>query len=349
MGGVKGIGRAASAAIGILIAIGTPSSVSAAGSPVRAAYFYHYMSTGHLERLSAVGFNRAVIHWIADTLGDNGASELAAFRATATPLGIELVPQWALQQPSRVSARPAARRYTWGGGVVESEIACPLDTSYWRSALLDRADEFLAADPQIDRIAIDLELYRGGRHHYDAGPCRCVRCLAEYRAGTSARGRDPRRPAGLLGWEEAALEQRLTVLLREFAARHPGVELGVFDLDFDSFVHRALGRALHRAQVLTADYCERSYDGAGESLSAARNRLDSLGLDAAQLIGGLWLKRVGPGELRPAVQSVLRQAQGYFVFTTFSLWVEPSRLSGPYTLGGSQAEYWSALQESNAP
>ena len=353
MGGVsrtRGTARIAAAiALGVLPLAAPRPSAGAAASPVRAAYFYHYMGSGHLDRLAAIGFNRGVIHWIADTLGPGGAAELAAFRASADAHDLTLVPQWALQQPSRLAARPAARRYTWGGGVVETEVACPLDTSYWRSALLDRAEEFFAADSGLDRIAIDLELYRGGRHHYDAGPCRCVRCLAEYRAGARARSRDPYRPAGLLGWEEASLEQRLTVLLREFVARHPDVELGVFDLDFDSFVHRALARALRGAGARTTDYCERSYEGTGGGLPAARQRLDALGLDAAPVIGGLWLKRIRPWELRPAVQSVLQRAQGYFVFTTYSLWLEPSRLHGPYMLSGSPAEYWNALEEANAP
>src|SRR6185295_17048397 len=202
-------------------------------------------------------------------------------RAAAQAHGMELVAQWPLQQTTRVDARPAARRYTWGNGTREPETACPLDTAYWRSALLDRAEEFLAADSTLDRVAIDLEFYQGGRAHYDAGPCRCPTCVAEYRAGTGARERDPRRLAGLLGWEEAALEQRLTVLLREFEARHPAVELGVFDLDLDSFVHRALARALRRAGVATADYCERSYNGAGAAaaMQSARSRLDTLGLN----------------------------------------------------------------------
>jgi hypothetical protein len=307
------------------------------------------MSPDHLERLAEAGFNRAVIHWIPDTLGTTGAAELAGFRAVADARGLELVPQWALQQPARVAARPESRRYTWGNGVVEADVPCPLDTAYWRSALLDRAEDFLAADPRLDRLAIDLELYQGGRHHYDAGPCRCARCLAEYRAGTGIEERAPRNLTGLLGWEEGALERRLSVLLREFASRHPGVELAVFDLDFDSYVHRALARALRRAKVRTADYCERSYDRSAAAMASARSRLDALGLSATPLIGGLWLKRLPPAEVRPAVQSLLRQADGYFVFSTFSLWREPARLIGPYTLDASADEYWTAFAGANAP
>ena len=38
-------------------------------TPVRAAYFYHYMGAAHLDDLASHGFARAVIHWIPDSLG----------------------------------------------------------------------------------------------------------------------------------------------------------------------------------------------------------------------------------------------------------------------------------------
>jgi hypothetical protein len=145
------------------------------------------------------------------------------------------------------------------------------------------------------------------------------------------------------------LERTLTGLLSEFATRHPGVEMAVFDLDLDSFVHRALARALSRSGVPTADYCERSYTAGGGALPMARARLDALGLSDAPLIGGLWLKRFRPGLLAAAVNSVLERSEGYFIFTTYSLWLEPTRLHGPYTLVGTQGDYWKALTEANAP
>jgi hypothetical protein len=145
------------------------------------------------------------------------------------------------------------------------------------------------------------------------------------------------------------LERTLTALLTEFATRHPGVEVGVFDLDLDSFVHRALARALGRSAVPTADYCERSYSAAGAALPVARSRLDALGVPAAPLIGGLWLKQFPPERLTPALKSILERAEGYFIFSTYSLWLEPARLDGPYTLVGPPGDYWKALTEANAP
>jgi hypothetical protein len=314
----------------------------------RAAYFYHYMDPSHLDRLAEARFDTAVIHWISDTLGVRGTRDLQAFVAKGRATGIEVIPQWILQQPSRLAVSPADRRYTWGRGVMEPDTPCPLDSAYWRSALLDRAEEMFAAAPGIRRIAVDLEFWKGGRVHWDGGACRCRHCVAEYR-GKSPAPRDARRLSGLLAWEEAALERRLVPLLRVFAERHPGVEMGFFDLDLDLFAHRAVGRALRRAGVPTADWSERTYGSGRASVPAARARLDALGLKDTPLYGGLWLKRFTPQQLPAAISGVRESADGWWAFTTFSLWLEPAKLTGPYTLPGTQEQYWRALREANTP
>jgi hypothetical protein len=99
--------------------------------------------------------------------------------------------------------------------------------------------------------------------------------------------------------------------------------------------------------VPTIDYCERSYHLGGAPLSGARTRLDALGLAAAPLVGGVWLKRWTPRELPDGVRTILDRSDGYFVFTTYSLWLEPGQLAGPYELRGSPDGYWRALLEVN--
>ncbi len=319
---------------------------AATASPVRAAYFYYYMPVSHVDSLAASGFDRGVVHFIADTLRRSDAAQLRAMVERGNRLGVEIVPQWVLDAPARMRDLGTTRRYTWGSGRVEAEIACPMDTAFWRSALLGRADEMLAAVPGTKRIAVDLEIQHGSRHHYDAGPCRCPACLEEFRPGRSLTP-GIQRYSGLGAYQKARLTRMLTWLLAEFAARHPGVELGVFDLDYDSYVHYALGVALASNGIPTADYCERSYAVAGGTLTGARARLNALGLSRADLIGGLWLKRFTPRDLVPAVDSVLDRAEGYFVFTTFSLWLDPAKLKGPYVLLGAQADYWNALRTAN--
>jgi len=340
--------RGALAITGLALAPCLAIAAAPARADVRAAYFYSYMDLAHVDSLVRRGFDRGIVHFIGDSLDAKQVKQLHDLAAHADSLGLDLAPQWSLQAPERLTALRTTRRYTWGKGHIEDEVGCPLDSAFWRSALIDRAEETLAAAPGIRRIAVDLEIYGAGVSHYSAGACRCPACLAEYtrRPVGALTAADAWRLSGLHAFEEARLGALLTRLLSEFAARHPGVEIGVFDLDLDSFVHRALARGLRRAQVPTADYCERSYS-AVTGLTTARARLTSLGLGASPLIGGLWLKRFAPGDLRSAVRSIAAQADGYFVFTTYSLWLDPIQLSGPYTLAGRPSDYWRALAEVN--
>lgn len=304
--------------------------------PVRAAYFYGYMPPSHLDSLARAGINRAVVKWIGDSLGTRENAELARLSLAASRLGIELLPAWTAQTRSRLS--PGTRRYTWGAGTVEPDVACPLDSVYWRRVLLDRPLEFLRAQPSLGRLVVDLELYHGSRHHYDAGPCLCSACVVEFRSARGLGGAD----LGLAAYQEERLTRTFTSILGRLAGRRPGVELGVFDLDHASFVHAALGRALVRAGVPTTDYAERSYWMGGSNLAAARATLRQRGIDAP-IIGGLWLAKVSPRRFPHLVRSMEGVAQGFFVFTTFSLWVDPAERTGAYRLLGTPEEYWSAL------
>jgi hypothetical protein len=337
------------AALGVVIAMVAPASAAVTVSEgIRAAYFYSYMDLDHADSLAQRGFDRGIVHFIGDSLDAGQVTQLRDLSARASLLDFTVVPQWSLQAPSRLEGLGTSRRYTWGKGNVGREVGCPLDSVFWRSTLIDRAEETLAAAPEIRKLAVDLEIYDAGVSHYSAGACRCAACLAEYTGHPGDHtASDAWRLSGLLPYEEARLGHLLTRLLTEFAARHPGVELGVFDLDRDSFVHRALARALRRAGVPTADYCERSYSSGGQDLEPARARLASLGLASAPLIGGLWLKRFAPRDVAAVVQSIASRADGYFVFTTYSLWLEPRLLSGPYTLAGRPADYWRALSQVN--
>jgi hypothetical protein len=38
-----------------------------------------------------------------------------------------------------------------------------------------------------------------------------------------------------------------------------------------------------------------------------------------------------------------------FFFTTFSLWLDPAKLTGPYTLQGTAGDYWNAIDRGFSP
>ena len=47
------------------------------------------------------------------------------------------------------------------------------------------------------------------------------------------------------------------------------------------------------------------------------------------------------------MQAIEAGADGVFIFTTYSLWLDPQKLSGPYTLQGRAPDYWSAFSRAN--
>jgi hypothetical protein len=314
---------------------------------VRAAYVYDYMDVAHLDSLASTGFNRAIIRLTGDTPGFGGAPVLRAWVRHGLDRGVEPVPESLLQGKSRLRALSTSRRYSRGPGRVSSDAGCPLDSLFWRSALLDRLEEVLQTVPDARRIAVDLEFPPGAPRHYEVGPCCCPECLAEYTGVRNEEhgGHDAWRFSGLLASQEARLARILGALLGEFAARHPGIEVGVFDLDLDSFVHRACARALSRSGVPTVDYCERSYSTGGVPLRGARARLRALGLATAPLVGGLWLKHFTPGQVPAELRSIAERGEGSFIFTTYSLWRDPETLTGSCTLMGSPADYRRVLAE----
>ncbi len=326
----------------------TTDAIAASVRPVRAAYFYGAMPASHIDSLARAGFDRALVKFSADSLDSAATSQIRGFAVAAKRTGVTLVPSFNLQSRARLGSLRSSRRYTWGTQLkMEPDVACPLDSAYWRSALLDHAEEFLGTAPDIHGLLLDLELYAGSLHHYDRGPCRCSACLAEYAGTASPADLATRDLPGLHAWEETRLAQILTPLLAELAGRHPGLELGVFDLDFDSFVHRALARALARSGMATMDYCEKTYAVGTSPVPAVRGRLTALGLGRAPIVGGLWLQKWAPRRLESGVAAMSSRAQGYFIFTSFSLWFNSARLTGPYTIPGSQADYWGALSRAN--
>jgi hypothetical protein len=313
--------------------------------PIRAGYLYSYVSTFHLDSLAGAGFNRAIVKVIANPLDARSTGELRAWMERARQVPVEVMPAWALQSPARLAALSTGRRYTWGSGTLEPRVGCPLDRPFWRSAWLDRAAELRQQAPGARGLVLDLEIYTGTPHHY-LDPCRCLACRYEFALATGAATTSAAAAPALRAFQEARLTELLTTLAFAFAAGHPGLELGVFDLDRDSFVHRAMARALARARVPVVNYTERTYSSGAAPASQARAALAALGV-SAPVVGGLWLKQFQPSELAPTVDAMLERAEGYFVFTTFSLWVEPSKLVGPYALQGTQAEYWAALRSAN--
>ena len=64
------------------------------------------------------------------------------------------------------------------------------------------------------------------------------------------------------------------------------------------------------------------------------------------IVGGLWLRHYPPDEIGDALASILSEAEGFFIFSTYSLWEpDPAKRVDAWALQGSQADYWQALRD----
>ena len=327
-----------------------PVRFSAMGSPIRAAYFYSYMPFDHLDRLAEAGFNRAIVKFIGSSMGPDAIARLKAWMARGARVSVEVAPTWNLAARGIASHLPNGRRYAPEGRIVP-EIGCPLDPELWDRALIGRAEDILRAVPDVKRMVVDMEVYGVGFHFYDRA-CRCARCMREFRQGMGyttamvAAMDEARLARRLTEFQEKRLRRMLEERFKEFRDAHPGVEMGFFDLDRNAFVHRAMAEALDDADLQTVDYTERTYRTGARDVPVARDVLTGVGL-SAPVVAGVWLKGFTPAALSPALQSVLQEADGYFVFTTYSLWRPEVELSGPYSLRGHQDEYWRVFKTAN--
>jgi hypothetical protein len=318
-----------------------PGENGGSEATVRAAYFYDYVSYYHLDSLAASGMNRALVKFISDTLGAKGTERLRGWMGKSDRTRVVVVPAFNLQNRVRLQAAGTTRRYTWGGGTVEAEVACPQDSALLASIFLERAREFLAADGRVRGLLVDLEIYHGGIHHYDRGACQCTSCLAEYAVASAS----PEPPASMEAFQQERLAGLLAPMLAGLRLDRPHIEFGFLDLDYDSFVHRAFATAVERSQVRAVDYTERTYSVGASGLEAVKAALRDIA-PGVPVVGGLWLKRHAPSTLPQTLRDVARQSNGFFLFTTYSLWQDPALLTGTYTLQGTAAEYWQALRAS---
>ena len=79
---------------------------AAASAPVRASYFYSYMTPDHLDSLARAGFNRAIIKCIDDSLLSRGRTEYQGFLARA-PSGVPRAGNSGVRQKRSVQSSPS--------------------------------------------------------------------------------------------------------------------------------------------------------------------------------------------------------------------------------------------------
>jgi len=273
---------------------------------------------------------------IQDSLGARGTTEMTRFFAHASGFAIKVVPEWSLRRRWRVER--AAHRAALHLGLHrrgQRRLVRPTRPSGGACCAIARGRGAWLIFPAVRHLAVDpRDLHR------QPPPLRWPgHAAARAASRSSPRGRlAPRRISNdskRSDWSASS-----TGCSASWRRCDRGLEIDFFDLDFDSFVHRAMVRALVQTGLPTTNYCERSYAAAAAAIPRRRaHPLDSLGL-AAPLVCGSQLKNFDPPHLVDAMGSVAQAADGYFIFTSYSLWQAPSQLTGPYVLAGRHADYW---------
>jgi hypothetical protein len=333
------------------------TAASSVADPIRGAYFYHSMPAGHLDRLAAHGFTTGLVKYTDASLTPALLADAGRKRSRADSLGLDLFITINFHNRNLMSSRSAPdRRFRDRRGVVHPELPCPADTAYWCGLFEEWILPMARATASPARIALDFELYNATLSHYPPGPCHCIPCRLEY-AGYTGANRAlaeswiDRLPLGDFEDLERAENDWLTTLffdqLSALVHERSSLELAVLDLGRPGLPTRALLAAAARLNLPLIDFTELTYDRGSsvprEQLTVAYSNHPG----PVATVGGFWLKKWSPQALEGEAVQLARRDAGYWIFTSASLAVPESALSGPYTLQGSQEDYWLALRRAN--
>ncbi len=334
---------------------GRPETLLA--SPIRGAYFYASLPADHLNALAGAAFNTGLVKVVDLAWSPALLADLAAKRARADSLGIDLFITLNFHNARLLRDRCAPeRRFRDRGGIVHPGIPCPADTAYWCGLLEEMVLPVARTLARPARIALDLELY-SDLSHYPPGPCTCTDCRLDYTGYTgvnrplAATWIDHLPLGDLEDLERAEREWVVGILVGELAAieRVTGgpLELAVLDLGRPGLPNRALLQAFSRLGLAVIDFTELSYEKGSGTPSAEIQLAYTPPPTPVATVGGLWLAKWSPSALETEAVNLARQGAGYWIFTSASLALPPAQLSGPYTLRGPREEYWQALERAN--
>ncbi|UCH33452.1 MAG: hypothetical protein JSV65_12850 [Armatimonadota bacterium] len=335
---------------------------------VRGAYFGQGLGREHYQKLGDAGFNAVFVKYgglgVLNPAGDTADAEhMKNAAAWARECGLRFFPVINFggdneRRPLIGEFRPVV---TSGGRTVE-DTACPRDPRYWEGVVGDRGVFIaqLSGEAPIAGLIIDPEMYGAGISTYGSGVCFCEECFQTFLRARERREAPPPAGArldylksrGLLDAYYGYLEDEVAALAatqrERIHAVKPDLLLGGFLLERDDFYHRGLVRGLGAPEMPVLVMPETTYgSGYTEYVPAAIARLKAL--DTPFLfIGGLWISKFLPDYIGAHAYHMAVNAEGYWLFTTYSLAVPRSELRGDYAVPGEADEYWRALAEANA-
>ncbi len=250
-------------------------------------------------------------------------------------------------------------------GQVE-RYACPLEERFWQEHLLpgmlERAE--LANDPelQVDGLWIDFELYAtvtGQRYYTNA--CYCDHCMSEFAQHKNIElpelALDERYPWLVeQGYAEEytrllqdRVQEHATAVREQVHAVNPNLLLGFYPTPHNwSLV--GVARAFSTERLPIVLWATDTYGGGGPDRVPDdwREHYADLGINA-RYCAGMLLRCYSAKNLAAYIYHTGAECNGYWLFTTYTLWKPKEERSGDYYLAaGTSQEYWEALERGNA-
>ncbi|MGD9497284.1 MAG: hypothetical protein AB7Y46_13375 [Armatimonadota bacterium] len=257
------------------------------------------------------------------------------------------------------------RRAVLADGRVEA-YACPLEERFWQEhllpAMLERAR--LAADPelQVDGLWIDFELYStttGQRYYTNACYCdHCMAAFAQYKGIEIPDLEYAQRAPWLAehGYAEeyqpflgSRVEELARQVREQVHAVDPDLLLGFYPTPHNWSLE-AVARAFSTERLPIVLWATDTYGGGGPDRVPDdwREHYRQMGVNA-RYCAGMLLRAYSAKNLAANIYHASAECDGYWLFTTYTLWKPEEERSGDYYLAAGTAEqYWDAIALGNA-
>ena len=245
----------------------------------------------------------------------------------------------------------------------------PLEQRYWLGQLLCEARfaaELSTSVPSVQAFLVDVEMYAGDmmwrwNSSFDDQTFQAVvdrmgeEQLLEQEIQFEHVGRGDRyqwlADNGLLEDYFAIAAQQVADIARRFRreidAINPDFQLGLLPYEANWFYDGWIrGLVSERAPVLVCS--EEEYASGLTTTAFARTaRLEKMGINF-RYVPGLLIGNFSPKQLGIQARRCLEATNGYWLFTTYSLWQpQPEKLWGAYQIKAPKEQYWAALAQAN--
>ncbi|MFH1614043.1 MAG: discoidin domain-containing protein [Planctomycetota bacterium] len=245
----------------------------------------------------------------------------------------------------------------------------PLEERYWLGQLLCEAKfaaELSNICPNVKGLLVDVEMYAGdmmwrSNSSFDDQTFRAVidrmrerNLLAkDLNPGVAREKRYEWLAENKLLETYFSIERELVTEIarrfrKEIDAINPDFQLGMLPYEDNWFCHGWIkGLASERTAVLVCSESEYS-PGFTPSVPATVTQLKKLGVNFRYMPGLFFLKH-SPKQIAIQARRCLDAVDGYWLFTTYSLWQpEPEKLQGAYLIQTDRQQYWDALGSANS-